>query len=89
MELTPLQVESFLKLVWSTQRIREEILYSPCFDIPAPIVIMPPTALALLSPDAAEISIFHDRASISIPRYSSMNVMKRKLVALLPVQPLH
>jgi len=44
--------------------------------------ILPPTALALLSPDTCEIMVFADRGAISLPRYSSLHVMMQQLQLL-------
>ena len=51
--------------------------------LPLPFCIMPPTALALLSADSTDISVFSDRDAISLPRYSSLAVMQAKLHVLL------
>lgn len=51
--------------------------------------ILPPHALALLSADQAEIMIIRDAslasstAGVSVPRYSSLRIMRSKLHALL------
>jgi hypothetical protein len=50
--------------------------------LPAPFKICPPTALALLSPDEAEISIFPPRCGLSIPRYTTLEIMSSKLTRL-------
>ena len=47
--------------------------------------IMPPTAVALLSPDTSEILVFPDRCALSLPRYSSMRVLMQHLQPLLVV----
>jgi hypothetical protein len=44
--------------------------------------ILPPTALALLSPDICEIMVFADRRAISLPRYSSLHAMMQHLQLL-------
>uniref|UniRef100_A0A7S3HT54 Uncharacterized protein n=1 Tax=Spumella elongata TaxID=89044 RepID=A0A7S3HT54_9STRA len=44
---------------------------------PAPFClhILPPTAVAMLSPDVSEIVLFADRSALALPRYSSLKVM--------------
>jgi hypothetical protein len=51
--------------------------------------IIPPTALALLTPDTAEISIIKDTSSISIPRVSSITTMRIKVDELCTRLSLH
>lgn len=52
-------------------------------QLPAPFRIMQPTAMALLSPDYADISLFPQKNALSIPRYSSLNIMMIKLKELI------
>ena len=44
---------------------------------PAPFClhILPPTAVAMLSPDVSEIVLFADRSALALPRYSNLKVM--------------
>ncbi len=37
--------------------------------------ILPPTAVAMLSPDVSEIVLFADRSALALPRYSNLKVM--------------
>ena len=52
-------------------------------DLPAPFRIMPPTAMALLSPDVAEITIIPSRNALCIPRFNSFSLMMKKLNELI------
>ena len=54
-------------------------------DLPAPLRIMPPTAMALLSPDVAEITIIPQRNALCIPRYHSFSLMMTKLNELIDI----
>jgi len=63
----------------------DEVLYSSSSSSPSSIItlhILPPTALALLSPDICEIMVFADRRAISLPRYSSLHVMMQHIQLL-------
>ena len=48
---------------------------------PAPFClhILPPTAVAMLSPDVSEIVLFADRSALALPRYSNLKVMMNYL----------
>ncbi len=82
-ELNPSDIEILLKLLWAKHNFIGEIYYVQCHELPAPFHIIPPTAMALLSPDEADIIIFSDRNSISIPRYSSISVMHRYIKKII------
>jgi hypothetical protein len=43
----------------------------------------PPTALAMLCPDSSPVAVFPDKNGISLPRYSSLQVMKERLLAFV------
>ena len=47
--------------------------------LPGAFRILQPTAMALLSPDAAEMTIFPQKNAISLPRYSSFSILVSKL----------
>ena len=51
--------------------------------LPAPLRILQPTAVAMLSPDSADITIFAEKCAISIPRFSNLDIMTSKLTLLL------
>lgn len=82
-ELNPSDIEILLKLLWAKHHFIGEIYYVQGHELPAPFHIIPPTAMALLSPDEADIIIFSDRNSISIPRYSSISVMDRYIKKII------
>lgn len=50
---------------------------------PAPFRVLQPTALALLSPDAAEMTIFEAQCAVALPRFSTFSIMRSKLLLLL------
>ena len=55
-------------------------------DDPPPVIqlrFLPPTAVAMLSADATEITVFPELRALSIPRYSSLRVMLQHLQPLL------
>ena len=80
-ELPAKNVQSLLKQLMSntvTAARQHEVLFgSKCGPSVAPFVMhfLPPTAVALLSPDVSEIVIFADRGALSVPRYSNLKVM--------------
>lgn len=92
-ELAPNQIECFVRRVMlndkegsaykgaATITSSDEVLYGASSRL-LKLHILPPTALALLSPDLCEIMVFPDRAAISIPRYSSLQVMMQQLQLL-------
>ena len=47
------------------------------------IHILPPTAVALLSPDTSYMTLFPESGSIAIPRYSSFRVMMQQLLRVI------
>ena len=85
MELNSNQIELFLRQIWAARHISDEILHSPCFSPPCDLIIMAPTAMALLSPDDADITVLSEKCAVSVPRYSSMTVMVYRLAQLLAV----
>ena len=57
-----------------------------CYDVPEPplpLSLMGPTAVALLSPDTTKITVFSQQHAISLPRYSSLKVMRHQLNQLV------
>ena len=57
--------------------------YASHSALPSPLRILQPTAVAMLSPDSADITIFAEKSAISIPRFSSLAIMMSKLNAIL------
>lgn len=59
----------------------QEVLYgskhvsSSSSQEPFCLHILPPTAVAMLSPDVSEIVLFADRSALALPRYSNLKVM--------------
>jgi len=90
-ELPAKNVQSLLKQLMSTTATparQHEVLYgSKCGSNAAPFVIhfLPPTAVALLSPDVSEIVVFADRGALSVPRYSNLKAMIDYLVRVSSV----
>ena len=65
----------------------DEVLYgSKCASTaqltPFHLHILPPTAVALLSPDVSAIVVFADRRALSVPRYSNLKVMMEYVLQL-------
>ena len=87
-ELSPSKVLDLLHILWRPLSLPEEAYHVPYLHnqnhfvygkLPGPFRLMPPTAVALLSPDNAEIQIFPENSAISIPRYSSFCTMVSRL----------
>ena len=47
------------------------------------ILVLPPTAVAMLGADNAPLLTFPDRGAISVPRYSSLEVAKARVAELV------
>ena len=47
------------------------------------ILVLPPTALAMLGADNAPLLTFPEKGAISIPRYSSLDVAKARVLELM------
>ena len=47
------------------------------------VSLYPPTALAMLCPDGSPMTVFPDKHGISVPKYTSLQVMKERLVAFV------
>ena len=76
---------TFLRKLWRGDKLTEYVYYemdSSNSQLPAALVIKPPTALGLLSPDDADISVFTS-GNISIPRCSNVKIMMDKLSTFL------
>ena len=58
-------------------------LYASHSSLPSPLRILQPTAVAMLSPDSADITVFTEKGAISIPRFSSLAIMMVKLNTVL------
>ena len=56
--------------------------YSAC-GCAVKLLILPPTAVALLSPDVSEIVFFPEQCAISLPRYSSLRISVQHVQSLL------
>lgn len=54
---------------------RSKHLSSSSSQEPFCLHILPPTAVAMLSPDVSEIVLFADRCALALPRYSNLKVM--------------
>ena len=76
---------NFLKKLWKGSKLIEYVYYEwDCINnqLPAPLVIKPPTALGLLTPDDADISVLTS-GNLSIPRCTNMKLMMEKLSTFL------
>lgn len=61
-----------------------ELFCVPVSRLPAPFRILQPTALSMLSPDDAEILLLGgEHCAIALPRFSSLEMMKTRLLALV------
>lgn len=47
--------------------------------MPAPFRVFQPTAVALLLPDDGELVVLPDQCAISVPRYSTLEIMHKQL----------
>jgi hypothetical protein len=94
-ELPPAQVLQLLRKVWAHAALPEEAYYVPrCPSpsdgrggggsvLPAPLRILQPTAVAMLSPDAADITVFPEKHALSIPRFSTLAIVRGKILELM------
>lgn len=87
-EHSPAQILDLLCGMWRSLSLPEEIYYISYTQeenslfrgkLPGAFRIMQPTAMALLSSDTADITLFPPKNAISIPRYSSFGVLVAKL----------
>lgn len=87
-ELPTKNVQSLIKRLMpsSTSAARmHQVLYGfKCSSDAEPVVMhfLPPTAVALLSPDVSDIVIFAERGALSVPRYSNLKVMMDYLMRI-------
>ena len=51
--------------------------------LPAPFRVFQPTAVALLLPDDGELLVLTDQCALSVPRYSTLEIMHRQLQKLV------
>jgi hypothetical protein len=90
-ELAPCQVRSLLRALLPAETedsLRDQILYGSTGGAPAvqlAIHILPPTAVALLSPDVSEIVVFPERSALAVPRYSNMHALTQFLLLIVNV----
>jgi len=76
---------AFLKKVWKGHQLPEYTYYesqSENGQLPAPLIIKPPTALGMLTPDNADIVILTS-GSISIPHCTNNKYMMDKLLEFI------
>jgi hypothetical protein len=87
-ELPPLQILDLLGGMWRPLSLPEEVYFISYLQeensffqgkLPSIFRILQPTAMALLSPDAADITLFPQKNAISLPRYSSFSIVVSKL----------
>jgi hypothetical protein len=89
-ELAPCQVRSLLRALLPAETddsARDQILYgsagAPAMQLV--IHILPPTAVALLSPDVSEIVVFPERSALALPRYSNMHALTLQLLQIVNI----
>jgi hypothetical protein len=87
-ELSSLQILDLLSGMWRPLSLPEEAYFISYIQeensffqgkLPGYFRIMQPTALALLSPDTVDITVFPQKNAISIPRYSTYSIVVSKL----------
>lgn len=95
MELSPSQTRALLRAMIpsaTSEAAVNEILYGSMGTASSAlhnaqtafhIHLMPPTAVALLSPDTSDIVFFPNLGAVSLPRYSSLRTMYDQLLRVL------
>ena len=94
-ELAPFQIRSLLRALMTTGALTERgdsVLYGSKYAHTGEVSlqtahialhILPPTAVALLSPDTSEILVFPDRCALALPRYTNLRVLTQQLLRLI------
>jgi hypothetical protein len=96
-ELAPFQVRNLLRALlpeFTEDAQRDGILFGKvCAErstvrasndnMNVAIHILPPTAVAMLSADACEITLFPDRMALALPRYTSIRVVTQQLLRVV------
>jgi hypothetical protein len=89
-ELTPSQVRHLLRCLLPAETedsVRGQVLYGGTGAPATQLVIhiLPPTAVALLSPDVSEIVVFPERSALALPRYSNMHALTQHLLQIVNI----
>lgn len=95
-ELSPCQLRSLLRaLLPSTMEDtqRDRLLYGAlcadhklpeCFNTPViALHILPPTAVAMLSPEGSDIALFPERMALALPKYISLRTVVHQLLKIV------
>ena len=83
--LTKKKLIALLKKIWKGHQLPEYVYYeshSENGQLPAPLIIKPPTALGMLTPDNADIVVLTS-GSISIPNCTNNKYMMDKLLEFI------